>query len=249
MPGESADGLLDAPGLDHASADGDQYVLDLLDPALMEDGAVTVLIPSYPERDSGDRITVYFRRGNEDEVAYPFPSEIRRYLYLADPGDDPPSKKYPVRFQPLHALLPDTYEVSYMVTSRTNNTSLSKTREVSIVNAPLLPASSGQIELCGVYRQGLLDVHIVPNTGTLSFPDGVLLHTLGTSTASTQLGIYWAQANQAEQHIASLECDADGTTWSCKANPPVLQKLARGDLLSIKLENDQEATIHLAISL
>jgi hypothetical protein len=234
------------PELPQAKLENGYLLLDLESPLLVTDGAVQVVIPPYPERNPGDRITVQFRRGN-DEVAYPYAPVVCRYFYLQESLE-------PIRVQPLQALPPGHYEVSYMVTSSSNNASSSGGVPVLVVNTPPPAYATGEISLFGKYLAGQVASWVVPSDRLLA-PSArdVLFRAIGqrNSEAGVTLNIYRVPAGKsfAEQVLFAMLSCSDGRNWVCAGADEML--FARGDLVSIQLEGDtgDAAGIYLAISM
>lgn len=249
MSGTSS-GVLSAPHLPQMdTADG---ILDLQSSLVTDVGAVRVLIDAYPKRNVGDRITVRFRRGS-DLVSYPYPPVLTRYLYLPDPTTDSQSKRYELLFRPLWALPSDRYEVSYMVTSRTGNASLSGDTPVEVINTPRSPVNqTGQASFFGNYAPGPMEAWVVSASYVLYPGQDLVMGALGDSTHGVRLGIYQVPADGGGgTRFALIECD-DGQNWSCNpAQTEAEVSLERGSLVIVKLESDPgtDAEVRLALAL
>jgi hypothetical protein len=243
--------LLAPPALPQAQ-DG---VLDLGSDPIASAGAVQVEVPSYPKRNPGDRIIVSFKPRGEAQ-AVPASAALHRYRFLANPGADPAGKTYPVLVEPLWALPADVYEVGYMVTSRTGNTSVSQGATVSVRNTPQPPAGGdafavGQASMFGTYLPDVVQSWVVQLPGTLADANGILWQSLGKSTPGAVLGIYRTEpAGAAPQRLVTLTADADGTAWSVSPEHDALPvQFARADLVQVKLEATGPQEILLALAL
>jgi hypothetical protein len=243
--------LLAPPALPQAQ-DG---VLDLGSEPIASAGAVQVDVPSYPKRNPGDRIIVSFTPRREAEDG-PVLSALHRYRYLANPGADPAGKTYPVLVEPLWALPADVYEVDYMVTSRTGNTSVSQGATVSVRNTPQPPAGGdafavGQASMFGVYLPDVVQSWVVQQPGTLADVNQILWQSLGKSTPGAVLCFYrTAPAGAAPQRLATLTAGGDGTTWTISAEHDALPvQFARADLVQVKLDGAGPQEVMLALAL
>lgn len=220
----------------------EQGVLDL---GALAGDAVQVQVPGYPERNVGDRLTLNWRLGGGDVV--------RRYAYLADPTRDAPDRQYEVRVQPLWALQPGDYQVDYTVTSRTGNVSQSAPVPITVVGTPKVPTvlMGGVIQttLFGVYRAGVVGTWIAPGPYTIATERDVLVRSLasfsrqGASSPNVTLRFY---RNDDGEPFASIVSDALGTTWT--VGVPRSTGVLRGDLISIELAGEEDASLFLALA-
>jgi hypothetical protein len=242
------DSLLLPPDLPQAATG----VLDLSSPEVLNDGAVKVKIPSYPQQGWGDRVTVHFnpQSGNL--------SGIRRFCYLRCPGEGLIDLSYvaEARIQPLTALSSGIYEVDYIVTSRTGNASNSMPKTVEVINAPEVPSGLTAVidtAFFGTYRNNIIGSWVVPEKYQIAPGSDIAVRSLKmfapphSATAGVQLGIYWTPVDEDEQLFAYLRSD-DGDQWT---PVPVQQQvtLSRGDLVSIKLEGNQNARLFVALTM
>lgn len=235
-----ASALLPQPGLPQA-VDG------LLNLAALDGDAVRVTVPSYPECNVGDRLTlIWTQHGTQTEIA-------RRYAYLSDGARVMVDAQCEIRVRPLWALPPGDYDVQYIATSRTGNVSQSDAARVSVTGTPQAPtAITGgviQTDLFGVYRPGVIGAWIVPDAYSIVSPSDILVQSLsvysteGASTANAVLQLY---KNDEHEPFARIASDGAGTTWTPSVDEQTA--FARGDLISVRLAGAQDSALFLMLA-
>jgi hypothetical protein len=225
--------------------DNDSYLLDLGSAAIAAKGAVEIWVPAYSQLNIGDRVKFTFVPVTNHIGSGPVRS-ICRYLYLKDPVHELSGNHYKISLQPLQCLPPGRYEAFYMVSSRTNNVSLSKHVTVDVINTPLVPAAISQFTLCGLFPPGPVAYWVISNDYRLA-KENVIFHSIGPKNSSTgvRLGLYRTSGGTTGPAFATLST-LDGKSWTYAGNET---QLSRGDVVSVQLEGEGDAAIYLAAAM
>ncbi|WP_159067937.1 hypothetical protein [Trinickia symbiotica] len=245
--GETGQAVLKGPRLPQAEQQaGGTYRLDLGSEAVASAGAVEIRVPRYSERSLGDSITVVFDRVDA-QANEGLAHKIHRYRYLADPRADPPDYEYSVFLQPLQSLPSCEYEVFYMVTSRSGNSSLSERVPVEVVGTPGAAGWVFQAGFYGTYVPGVIASGVVANERTLA-PNDFIIRSIGDkrSDSNVTLGVYRTPPNAGDQLFANFS-SADGAHWTPDRNGTM--QFERSDLVTVRLENQKDAAIYVALAM
>lgn len=202
-----------------------------LDIASITTGQVEVIVPRSAQRDIGDKIVVSVK-GQQ---------EVHRYFYVATmqstgaQGDS-------VYFQPLEIFQNGNFNVSYKVTDRSDNTSVSDPQPITIINAESNTMSNivyHQNCFYGQHNTGVVDSWLVPTDYTLTENDIGLIRALDTGMPNgTTLEVRRLKGE--DQYDQVVQMEYDGTDWHFSATWDDSLTLAKGDNLTLNLISDTQ---------